>query len=462
MHMNNAALPIESVDIESRFRALMQREFPNLHLLNFGNEFQALLHKYFGSGEIAGLRPYDATELVGQFQAATASIKAHEVQAVVACVGPEAIGATTVRKGSDVSLEDIRSTELGAYLGISPLAARNLAEHCRALVRWLPVTLSSMSVGNCDDGKARIISDGAVRIYANLRLLDHDIDDVNDSGVISMMARYEALVTRNLASRTRSQVRQAVNRAIALLTPLAEDHRQATARDEREVTFFDQGNGMTVMQALMTSLDAARVKNVLEHCARNDETLSGTMPQRMSDALVGLLTGESEVTPERRMSAAQINVVVSVETLLGLGQDSAGVIGSDFVLTATAVRQLAENSHLRRMIVDQSTGTVLELGRRSYEPSRAIKDFVKLRDQKCRAPGCVRNAMKCDVDHIQAWDDGGETNVDNLASLCRRHHILKTIGTWQYELKPNGDTEWRLPDGHIVVDYFQPWNQLAC
>jgi hypothetical protein len=113
------------------------------------------------------------------------------------------------------------------------------------------------------------------------------------------------------------------------------------------------------------------------------------------------------------------------------------------------------------MVVDPNSGALLELGRKSYEPSRQIKDFVKLRDQKCRAPGCVRNAMRCDVDHVKAWDDDGETNVDNLVSLCRRHHVLKTIGTWQYELLPNGDTVWRLPSGHIVRDYANTWVEPA-
>lgn len=451
-----------AVDIESTFHAIINREFPSAPVKpNLAHRITSVLNSYNSEDFQAQLSAYDATELVGQIEGAISALKALQARTVVQAVGPVAVGATSVRKGSDVSLEDVRSTELGAYLGISPLAARNLAEHCRDLVRWLPVTLGHLSVGNIDDPKARIISNGSHRIYANLCLINGDISDVNDSRVLSMMVRYEAMVTRNIASRTRSQVKQAVNRAIALLTPLAEDDRHKTAHDQRDVEFFDQGNGMTIMQALMSSIDAARVKNVLEHCARNDETLAGTIPQRMSDGLVGIITGDLEVAPERRMSVAQVNVVVSAETLLALSDNPATVIGSDVVLTSTAVRELADNSHLRRMLVDDSTGAVLELGRKSYEPSRQIKDFVKLRDQKCRAPGCVRNAMRCDVDHIQAWDDGGQTNVDNLASLCRRHHILKTIGTWQYELKPNGDTHWRLPDGHLVIDYFQPWNDAA-
>ena len=462
-------MTVHDVDVESTFHTLMNHAFtpaPSpvpapVPVRQAGARVTEALRPFSTPEFFQSLSSYDATELVGQLQAMVSQIEFIKAHAVVAAVGSVALGASSVRKGSDVSLEDVRSTELGAYLGISPLAARHLAEHCRVLVRWLPSTLDHLKVGNCDIGKARLISDGARTVYSNMCRLDSNLGDVHDPRVLEMMTRYERIVTRNIVSRTYSQTKADVKRAIALLTPLAEDARHLSARENREVAFFDQGDGMTIMQALITNMDAAKVKNVLEHCTRNDATLSGTVAQRMSDALVGIITGQCDIAPDRRMSAAQVNVVVSVDTLLGLSDEPAAVIGSDFVLTSTAVRELAQDSHLRRMIVDDSTGALLELGRKSYEPSRQIKDFVKLRDQKCRAPGCVRNAMKCDVDHIEAWDDGGQTNVDNLASLCRRHHILKTIGTWQYELKPNGDTHWRLPDGHVVIDYAHHWIEPA-
>lgn len=408
---------------------------------------------------IANLDSYEAFELIGQIDSTISSLMALRARAIVAAVGDEPVRATTVRKGSDVSLEDVRSSELGAYLRVSPLAARNMAEVSRDLVRWLPRTLKNLEVGNIDEPKARIVAEGAHQIFTNLCLINSDIDDLNDERVLAAMERFEHFATFRIARRTRSEVRMAVKKAIAHLTPLAEESRHEVAKQERNVEFFDNGNGMTLMQALMTNLDAAKVQNVLEYCAKNDETLTGNMGNRMSDALVGIMTGNSEVSPERRLTASQVNVVVSLETLLGLSDEPANVIGSDFALTATAVRELAEVSHVRRMVVDPNTGALLELGRRSYEPSRQIKDFVKLRDKKCRAPGCVRNAMRCDVDHVKAWDDGGETNVDNLVSLCRRHHVLKTIGTWQYELKPNGDTVWRLPNGHVITDYADSWSQ---
>jgi hypothetical protein len=42
------------------------------------------------------------------------------------------------------------------------------------------------------------------------------------------------------------------------------------------------------------------------------------------------------------------------------------------------------------------------------------------RDGGCRFPGCGNRF--CDAHHIKHWADGGETRLENLVLLCRRHH----------------------------------------
>jgi len=37
----------------------------------------------------------------------------------------------------------------------------------------------------------------------------------------------------------------------------------------------------------------------------------------------------------------------------------------------------------------------------------------------------------CDGHHLVHWIDGGETNLDNLVLLCRRHHRMVHEGGWQ-------------------------------
>lgn len=58
---------------------------------------------------------------------------------------------------------------------------------------------------------------------------------------------------------------------------------------------------------------------------------------------------------------------------------------------------------------------------------------------------------RCDLDHIRPYDpDGspGQTSVENLAPLSRRHHRIKTHGGWILRHPRPGEYWWRTPTGH--------------
>ena len=113
--------------------------------------------------------------------------------------------------------------------------------------------------------------------------------------------------------------------------------------------------------------------------------------------------------------------------------------------------KLLDDAKFRRILINPDTGGLLDFGRQTYRPPKSLRPYVKMRDKTCRAPGCVRNARYCDLDHIKSWDSGGNTRKDNLASLCRTHHLLKTHGDWQYEITPEGKARWTLP-GQVYVE----------
>ena len=76
---------------------------------------------------------------------------------------------------------------------------------------------------------------------------------------------------------------------------------------------------------------------------------------------------------------------------------------------------------------------VLDLGRDDavdrHDPPGWMQTLVILRDRHCVFPGCRIDARRCDLDHIQAYDEHGppgQTHPRNLAPLCRRHHNAKT------------------------------------
>jgi hypothetical protein len=115
---------------------------------------------------------------------------------------------------------------------------------------------------------------------------------------------------------------------------------------------------------------------------------------------------------------AHIQVVISLETLLGLNDHPADLTGHG-PITAHTARDLAYNkgSTWRRLVTDPVSGYLLDHGRKTYRPPTALADHTRTRDYTCRTPNCTRPAIKCDLDHVISWP-AGTTSEHNLATQC--------------------------------------------
>jgi hypothetical protein len=128
---------------------------------------------------------------------------------------------------------------------------------------------------------------------------------------------------------------------------------------------------------------------------------------------------------------AEVLVTVPLFALLGLTDEPAELDGYG-PIPASMARQLLANGaeSFRRVLLDPSDGTPLEIGRTSYRLTKAMKKALQLRDGKCVVPGCNNNSLDNETDHLQAWQHGGTTGISNLAQLCPRHHGLKHNSGW--------------------------------
>jgi hypothetical protein len=76
----------------------------------------------------------------------------------------------------------------------------------------------------------------------------------------------------------------------------------------------------------------------------------------------------------------------------------------------------------------------LSVGRATRTIPRQIRIALVLRDNGCRFPGCDRPPAWTDGHHIIHWADGGPTSLDNLVSLCRRHHRAVHEQGWRIHM----------------------------
>lgn len=89
-------------------------------------------------------------------------------------------------------------------------------------------------------------------------------------------------------------------------------------------------------------------------------------------------------------------------------------------------------AHLRHMscnagiipVVLNSKGEPLDVGRRQRAFPSSIRRGVVLRDGGCAYPGCHMPHLYSEVHHIEHWQNGGATSLDNAVMLCRFHHMI--------------------------------------
>lgn len=83
--------------------------------------------------------------------------------------------------------------------------------------------------------------------------------------------------------------------------------------------------------------------------------------------------------------------------------------------------------HVRRVVYD-SSGTVIDLGRRQRLFTGSAREAVMLQAQRCLWPGCDLPSSRCQADHLQPWSTNGVSAPVNGAPACPRHNRAKNRG----------------------------------
>jgi hypothetical protein len=60
---------------------------------------------------------------------------------------------------------------------------------------------------------------------------------------------------------------------------------------------------------------------------------------------------------------------------------------------------MAADARRRLLLTDPGTRNLLDVGANTYQPRDRLARFIRLRDRRCRWPGCGQPARRCDLDH---------------------------------------------------------------
>jgi hypothetical protein len=173
--------------------------------------------------------------------------------------------------------------------------------------------------------------------------------------------------------------------------------------------------------------------------------------------------------PARAGDAALPDGPAPSEGAVGTGDEAEAALAALLDLRRLTGTALAERPRIA--VVDQLTGCLLALtdsvelvraGRAGaglgppgetdgYRPSRPLDRFVRLRDRRCRFPGCRARIRRCDLDHRVPYPHG-PTAHGNLEGLCEFHHRLSHQAPgWRLSGTAEGGLVWTLPGGVTVT-----------
>jgi hypothetical protein len=288
--------------------------------------------------------------------------------------------------------------------------------------------------------------------WAKLRMMSHELDDVEPEHVPPIVAALHP----EFELCTVGQLRERLRRLILQVDPVAARHRFEKAAARRRVEHREFANGTSAIGAAYLPTDrAAAAWNHVDQIARGRKAAGDPeqrdLDQLRADVFADLLTG-ADPDESGAVTAAPRKAVISLRiglaTLACLNDDPAlipgfGPIAAD--MARQTVRQLGETAQWR-FVVEDDVGQAVAEGRLRYRPTVAQRAFIVARDVTCRAPGCRRSALHCDIDHVQNWAFGGRTTVDNLCSLCSFHHAAKHKGGFRLRRTDRG-VEWTTPLG---------------
>ena len=156
---------------------------------------------------------------------------------------------------------------------------------------------------------------------------------------------------------------------------------------------------------------------------------------RQAQALVALFNGASDTVSDVP-ARAEIVVHVDLETLqhgLHAGGTCRTALGAD--LPVETVRRLACEAEILPVVLD-GRSVPIDVGRSKRLATVHQRRALEAIHPTCAIPDCEVIFDHCNVHHIEYWENGGATDLNNMIPLCSRHHHAAHEGGWKLRLDP--------------------------
>jgi hypothetical protein len=283
--------------------------------------------------------------------------------------------------------------------------------------------------------KAGVISEPTARAVVTETCCLH-IDDIPLA---------DAELADKIVGMTTMQAKHAAARVVIGIDAEAAHDRATRNRADARVTLHPETDGVANLNIRGPAEQILAAHKALDDWAQGLRSAGDprTAGQIMQQTLVERVTGQSHADD----ITVEINLVLDAETLIAGGDNPVelegyGPISPD---VADEIIARAPTATIRRLLTDPVDGTLIarEPRRRRFNARTAA--HIKVRDRRCRQPGC--DAKIRHHDHVHDYQHGGPSTKDNGQGLCARSHTIKHQPGWKVTTHGK-TTTWQTPTGH--------------
>lgn len=346
---------------------------------------------------------------------------------------------------------DTAATMVGASMALSRRGSFRLITTAVELIERLPRTAALLTTGWIGIQEAHAIAEETALV---------------EDGAISELDR---LISDGLAPTRRrthppriGPLRKMISKHVAACDPVGADARARQSRRNQNVDVAPLSGDRALLTATLTAVDALEISERIDALARS---ASSEDPRSIGELrAAGLLAlsrgwtclpepdGDHPEDPDAQPAVRKVVIHAYDDG----DPDFRGLFLSGYGPVSGFTAAELQRSARRRLDAVTTLADPDSASARRYAPSEALAHFCRGRDGTCVFPGCETPAEKTDLDHIIPFDHedpekGGYTTSDDLGSLCRTHHRLKTEGIWAYYRGLEGAYVWipgpNHPDG---------------
>jgi hypothetical protein len=305
--------------------------------------------------------------------------------------------------------------------GLTPRTAREHVRIARSLGR-LPVIRSAFGSGQIS--------------FAKVRALTRVADPANEESLLELALELTA-----------AQLERALRAYRRVTTEEA-----AAVQEAAYLDWYWDDDGSLVVRGRLAPEDGAVLLEALEagHAALRPR---GSAEPRPTGAEALAAVGELALSGREQSGGDRHQVIVHVDEAALAGAEGGCELAEGPALAPETARRLACDATVVEL--KERGGEPLSVGRKTRSIPPALRRALRRRDRGCRFPGC-ENHRFVDAHHIEHWARGGETSMDNLVLLCRRHHRLVHEGGYLVERLAAGKLRFRYPWGEPLPDAPRP------